>query len=91
MICFGNMVTASAFPARSFPAVIFTVSQVGNPVSCLRYPALRQRGRAQEISDSAASVLFALAGDYQRCDNRVPSFIVGGTFAGAVAFQSLPR
>jgi hypothetical protein len=38
-----------------------------------------------------ASARPAQAGDYGRCDNRLPSFIVGGTFAGAVPFQALPR
>ena len=41
--------------------------------------------------DFAASARPAPASDYGRCDSRLPSFIVGGTFSGAVSLQALPR
>ena len=55
----------------------------------------RQLGSRQENAqghgDYAASGRPAQASDYGRCDSRLPSFIVGGTFSGAVSFQALPR
>jgi hypothetical protein len=60
---------------------------------------LRLRCKVSSSARSFAAVIFpvsrvgspAPAGDYGRCDNRLPSFIVGGTFTSAVSLQALLR